>query len=103
MEHKVVTDYTNVNTANEYLKVYVRARPPNNSDKEAEDMFRVGPGVSGESVNKKIMLTVSAQCLTSQWFLLQLYFDESGQLNSTQIKSTQINANQIKSNQIKST
>jgi len=61
MEHRVVTDYTNVNTQNEYLKVFVRARPPDNSigDGKSEDVFSVGPGPGGdESVNKKVLLKV---------------------------------------------
>ena len=58
MEHKVVTDYTNVNTQNEYLKVYVRARPPENADHTAEDMFTVGPGPGAGTGNKKVVLKV---------------------------------------------
>lgn len=65
MEHKVVTDYTNVNTQNEYLKVYVRARPPENADHAAEDMFTVGPGPGASGgANKKVVLKVRAAVQT---------------------------------------
>ena len=73
MEHKVVTDYTNVNTQNEYLKVYVRARPPENADHAAEDMFTVGPGTGSSSgANKKVVLKVRsarawAVCFHAHW------------------------------------
>ena len=32
MEHQVITDYTDVNTDNANVKVYVRARPPDSAE-----------------------------------------------------------------------
>lgn len=43
MEHKVVTDYTNVAVDNENVKVYVRARPPEEGHEMPKDMFSLPP------------------------------------------------------------
>jgi hypothetical protein len=42
--HKVITDYTQGVSENSFVKVYVRARPPEDSDDRADDLFELGDG-----------------------------------------------------------
>ena len=48
MDHKVVTDYTNVTVENANVKVFVRARPPEDGNPVSSEIFETSPEAAGK-------------------------------------------------------
>ncbi len=44
MDHRGVADYTNVNVSSQAVKVFVRARPPADDEKQPDGMLTVDEG-----------------------------------------------------------